>query len=190
MEKIKAIVQRVRRAIDAFKCATGRHALIASKGTLKVRKSMSKLIILLATLAFSVSHSSAATILGMPLAEAEKQLGPTDPKCHLTACFQNGLYALGVTNSRTSMVYHYWKGKNFSMAGSRAIALAMAPADAKLVNSRTVDNGTVVELYRSAQLASAVGTKSEVWSEAPAGTFTVMHSPTGGKTIVALGRED
>lgn len=151
---------------------------------------MNKKILLLAAFAVTASQTAAAAVLGTPLAEAVKSLGPTDEKCHLSACYQGGLYALGATDSKTSMVYHYWKDKDFSLSGSRAIALRMVRSDAKLIKSKTVDNGTVVELYRSPQLAKPFSAKSDVWADAPAGTFTAMHSPGGRKTIVSLGQQD
>lgn len=152
---------------------------------------MKKMTLLMVALtAVVASHAAAAAVLGTPLVEAGKSLGPTDAKCHLTACYQGGLYALGATDSKTSIIYHYWLDKDFSLSGSRAIALRLAPSDAKLVKSKTADNGTVVELYRSPQLGKAFSAKSDVWGDAPAGTFTVMHSPRGRKTIVSLGQQD
>lgn len=151
---------------------------------------MNQMGLLVVVYAIAASQIAAAAVLGTPLADARTILGPSDQKCHLSACYQGGLYALGATESKTSTIYHYWKAKDFSLLGSRAIALRLVPSDAKLVKSRTVGNGTVVELYRSLQLAKAFGTKSNVWSDTPAGTFTVMHSPGGRKTIVSLGVQD
>lgn len=151
---------------------------------------MNKMIFLLVAFVSTASQTVAAAVLGTPLVEAGTSLGPTDAKCHLTACYQGGVYALGATASKTSMVYYYCKDKDFSLSGSRTIALRLVPSDAKLVKSKTADNGTVVELYRSAQLATAFSTKSDVWADAPAGSFTVMHSVGGRKTIVSLGQHD
>ncbi len=88
------------------------------------------------------------------------------------------------------MVYFYWRHENFSLARSRSIALRLAPRDAKLVSNKTNDNGTLFEVYKSRQLATVFQVKSEAWRGSPAGTFTVMHSPGGGKTIVALGESE
>lgn len=151
---------------------------------------MTKKILICVAFAFVGQHVSAATVLGKPLAEASRSLGPADAKCHLAACFGAGAYALGATDAKTSTVYHYWKNKDFSLSSSRAIALRLVPADAKLVRSKAADSGTVVELYKSAELAKSFGPKSDVWADAPSGTFTVMHSPAGGKTIVSIGQHE